>query len=136
MLHGIQYIYVLIIGILSGIIGGSVGTSGSNVIIPGLLLSGVTSNYKTAAGTTLLAILPPLSIGAVYTYWKSGNVQVDTAIIIVISYFIFATIAARYAVKYISNQMLLLIYAIYLLIISVYFFYKYFNYTQIEPFHH
>ena len=134
MLHGIQYVYVLIIGMLSGIIGGSIGTSGSNVIIPGLLLSGVTSNYKTAAGTTLLAILPPLSIGAVYTYWKSGNVQVDTAIILVISYFIFATIAANYTVKYISNKTLLLIYASYLLIICLYFFYKYFNYTDIEPF--
>ena len=130
MLHGIQYIYVLIIGILSGIIGGSLGTSGSNVIIPGLLLSGVTSNYKTAAGTTLLAILPPLSIGAVYTYWKSGNVQVDTAVILVISYFIFATIAANYAVKYISNKTLLLLYAIYLLVICVYFFYKFVKYDD------
>jgi uncharacterized membrane protein YfcA len=130
MLDGIQYVYVLIIGIISGIVGGSLGTSGSNVIIPGLLLSGVTENYKTAAGTTLLAILPPLSIGAVYTYWKSGNVQVDSAIIIVISYFIFATMAANYAVKYLSNKTLILFYAIYLLIICIYFFYKYFTYSS------
>jgi len=129
MLQGIQYLYVLIIGIVSGFVGGSLGTSGSNVIIPGLLLSKVATDYKTAAGTTLLAILPPLSIGAVYTYWKAGKVQVDSAIIIVISYFIFATMAAKYAVKYISNKYLILIYAIYLLIICIYFFYKFFTYS-------
>ena len=136
MLAGIQYIYVLIIGIVSGIVGGSLGTSGSNVIIPGLLLSGVATSYKTAAGTTLLAILPPLSLGAVYAYWKSGNVQMDSAIIIVIIYFIFATIAAKYSVKYVSNKSLILFYAIYLLLICAYFFYKFFTYSSTtENFH-
>ena len=130
MLEGIQYLYVLIIGIISGIVGGSLGTSGSNIMIPGLLLSGIAPNYKTAAGTTLLAILPPLSIGAVYTYWKSNNVQVDSAIIIVISYFIFATIAANYVVKFVSEKSLMLFYAIYLLVTSSYFFYKYFTTTS------
>ena len=130
MLTFIQYIYAIIIGILSGVVGGSIGTSGSNVIIPGLLLSGITADYKTAAGTTLLAILPPLSLGAVYTYWKSGNIQVDTAVVLVITYFFAATFAAIYAVKYISDKTLLLFYAIYLLSISIYFFYKYFNYKK------
>ena len=32
-----NYIITAILGIISGIIGGSVGTSGSNVIIPGLI---------------------------------------------------------------------------------------------------
>jgi len=129
MLAGIQYIYVLIIGIVSGIIGGSLGTSGSEIIIPGLLISGVASSYKMAAGTTLLAILPPLTAGAVYTYWKSGNVQVDTAVIIVISYFIFSTIAAIYVVKYVPDKYLIFCYAVYLLMTCAYLFYQFFTYS-------
>jgi uncharacterized membrane protein YfcA len=134
MLTFIQYIYATIIGILSGTVGGSIGTSGSNVIIPGLLMSGITNDYKVAAGTTLLTILPPLSIGAVYTYYKAGDLQIDTAVVLMITYTIAATIAAIYVVKYVSNKTLILSYAVYLLFISMYFFYKYFNYKK-ETFH-
>ena len=130
MLTLIQYVYAIIIGILSGVVGGSVGTSGSEVIIPGLLASGIASTYKMAAGTTLLTILAPLSIGAVYTYYKTGNVQIDAAVVIMITYFITATFAAMHVVKYVSNKTLMLVYAIYLFIISMYFFYKYFNYKK------
>ena len=110
MLTFIQYIYATIIGILSGTVGGSIGTSGSNVIIPGLLMSGITNDYKVAAGTTLLTILPPLSIGAVYTYYKAGDLQIDTAVVLMITYKIAATIAAIYVVKYVSNKTLILSY--------------------------
>jgi len=130
MLTFIQYIYAIIIGLVSGAVGGSVGTSGSEVIIPGLLVSGIVSTYKMAAGTTLLTILAPLSIGAVYTYYKTGNVQVDAAVVIIIAYVIASTFAAMYVVKYVSNKTLILAYAIYVLLLSVYFFYKYFNYKK------
>ena len=69
-----NYIITAILGIISGIIGGSVGTSGSNVIIPGLIMFKISPNYQTAVGTTLLTILPPLSIGAVYSYWKKKKI--------------------------------------------------------------
>jgi uncharacterized membrane protein YfcA len=130
MLTFIQYIYAIIIGLVSGTVGGSIGTSGSNIIIPGLLASGIASTYKMAAGTTLLTILAPLSIGAVYTYYKAGDIQFDSAIVIMITYTIAATFSAIYVVKYVSDKALLLAYAIYVLLLSVYFFYKYFNYKK------
>ena len=130
MLTFIQYIYAVIIGLVSGTVGGSIGTSGSNIIIPGLLVSGIATTYKKAAGTTLLTILAPLSIGAVYTYYKAGDVQFDSAIIIMITYTIAATFSAIYVVKYVSDKALLLAYAIYVLLLSFYFFYKYFNYKK------
>ena len=130
MLTFIQYIYAIIIGLVSGTVGGSIGTSGSNIIIPGLLASGIATTYKKAAGTTLLTILAPLSIGAVYTYYKAGDVQFDSAIIIMITYTIAATLSAIYVVKYVSDKTLILAYAIYVLLLSFYFFYKYFNYKK------
>jgi uncharacterized membrane protein YfcA len=130
MLTFIQYIYAIIIGLVSGTVGGSIGTSGSNIIIPGLLASGIATTYKMAAGTTLLTILAPLSIGAVYTYYKAGDIQFDSAIVIMITYTIAATFSAIYVVKYVSDKALLLAYAIYVLLLSFYFFYKYFNYKK------
>ena len=122
-----NYIITAILGIISGIIGGSVGTSGSNVIIPGLIMFKISPNYQTAVGTTLLTILPPLSIGAVYSYWKKNKIQVDISVILMITYAIAAFLGAYIALHYVSGKTLSLCYAIYLLMISVYFFYRYFT---------
>ena len=122
-----NYIITAILGIVSGIIGGSVGTSGSNVIIPGLIMFKISPNYQTAVGTTLLTILPPLSIGAVYSYWKKKKIQLDISIILMISYAIAAFLGAYIALNYVSGKTLSLLYAIYLLLISIYFFYRYFT---------
>ena len=122
-----NYIITAILGIISGIIGGSVGTSGSNVIIPGLIMFKISPNYQTAVGTTLLTILPPLSIGAVYSYWKKNKIQLDISVILMITYAIAAFLGAYIALHYVSGKTLSLCYAIYLLMISVYFFYRYFT---------
>jgi uncharacterized membrane protein YfcA len=122
-----NYIITAILGIISGIIGGSVGTSGSNVIIPGLIMFKISPNYQTAVGTTLLTILPPLSIGAVYSYWKKKKIQLDISIILMVTYAIAAFLGAYIALHYVSGKTLSLCYAIYLLMISVYFFYRYFT---------
>ena len=122
-----NYIITAILGIISGIIGGSVGTSGSNVIIPGLIMFKISPNYQTAVGTTLLTILPPLSIGAVYSYWKKKQIQLDISVILMITYAIAAFLGAYIALHYVSGKTLSLCYAIYLLMISVYFFYRYFT---------
>jgi uncharacterized membrane protein YfcA len=118
------------IGSLAGFIGGSLGTSGSSIMIPGLLAAGVVPNYKTAAGTTLLAILAPLSLGAVYVYWKAGNVQVVTALLLVISYFVAATISAKLTLKYFTDRQLLLGYAVYLAVVSGYTFYRWVTFDK------
>ena len=122
-----NYIITAILGIISGIIGGSVGTSGSNVIIPGLIMFKISPNYQTAVGTTLLTILPPLSIGAVYSYWKKNKIQLYISVILMITYAIAAFLGAYIALHYVSGKTLSLCYAIYLLMISVYFFYRYFT---------
>ena len=126
----LNFIYLSIIGIISGIIGGLTGTSGSIIIPPALLITNISPNYKTAIGTTLLAIVPPISIGAAYSYWKAGYVQVNYSIILFLCYFIAATFTAFYTVNYISEQKLYLFYSLFLAFISIYFFYKYFNFHK------
>ena len=54
---------ILIIGLISGVASGALGLTAAPSLVPLLVLFSVVNSYKTAIGTTLFAVLPPLSIG-------------------------------------------------------------------------
>lgn len=116
------------IGSIAGLFGGALGQSGAEVMLPGLLIFGITPNFKVAAGTVLLAIIPPISILAVIQYYKRGQVQILTSFILFICYFFLAFVGA-YITKDISNKNLEFITGIYFLLISVFFFWNSFTGT-------
>lgn len=64
----------ILLGSLAGLSGGALGQSGAEVMLPGLLVLGIIPDFKTAAGTVLLAIIPPISLLAVLQYYKRGQV--------------------------------------------------------------
>ena len=111
------------IGTLAGISGGALGQSGAEVMLPGLLILNLVPDFKTAAGTVLLAIIPPISLLAVLEYNKRGQVKVWTSVILFITYFFMAFIGA-YLTRQISNKMLEYITGFYFLIISIFFFWN------------
>ena len=117
----------IMIGCLAGIFGGSLGTSGLEFMLPMLLLLGVVSDYKTAAGTVLLTVLPPITLAAVSHYYKRGEVQVNTAVILFICYFMVSGYVAR-LVKDIPNKTLMGYANIYFFLISCLFYYMYLYY--------
>ena len=111
------------IGTLAGISGGALGQSGAEVMLPGLLILNLVPDFKTAAGTVLLAIIPPISLLAVLEYYKRGQVKVWTSVILFITYFFVAFVGA-YLTRNISNKMLEYITGFYFLIISIFFFWN------------
>jgi uncharacterized membrane protein YfcA len=119
-----KYLLATIIGSVVGFLGGLQGIAGAFYISALLLSFGVLNTQRLAAGTTLLAILPPISIGAVYSYWKSGDVDVGVAVVIAITYTIMAYFGAVYN-KNISPKYVLLSLAILLMFTSMYFFHKF-----------
>lgn len=119
-----KYILASIIGSVVGFLGGLQGIAGAFYISALLLSLGVLNTQRLAAGTTLLSILPPISLGAVYSYWKSGDVDVGVAIAIAITYSIMAYYGAKVNKK-ISQKNVLLSLAILLLLTSFYFFYSF-----------
>tara|TARA_B100001059_G_scaffold130253_1_gene130267 strand:- start:425 stop:823 length:399 start_codon:yes stop_codon:yes gene_type:complete len=120
----IKYLIAILIGSIIGFIGGFQGIAGGFYISTLLLLTGIASTQKMAAGTTLLSIVFPLSIGAVYEYWKSGDVDVGVGLIIAFFYMIFAYMGADVR-KHFSDNFVILSLALLLLLTSFYYFYKY-----------
>jgi uncharacterized membrane protein YfcA len=108
------------LGVISGLAGGALGQSGAEVMVPGLLVLGIVSNFKTAAGTVLLTILPPLSLMAIATYWKRNQVQVSTAVILMVTYF-FAAWAGAYLTGGLKNSTLEGISGVYFMLIGAFF---------------
>ena len=113
----------IFLGIIAGLFGGALGQSGAEVMLPGLLLLNIVPNFKTAAGTVLLAIIPPISLLAVLEYYKRGQVRVWTSVILFVTYFFMAFIGA-YITKNVSNKLLEYLTAFYFLIISLFFFWN------------
>ena len=119
----VKYILSIIIGMVIGFLGGFQGIAGGFYISLLLMASGISPNQRKAAGTTLLAILFPLSIGAVYEYWKSGDIDIPVAIIITLTYMIFAFFGAKTNEK-VDEYIPLLSLSFLMFLTSIYFGYK------------
>ena len=122
----IKYFYLLIIGSLAGLIAGGLGTSTAYALVLGLVFSGVSKDYKHAAALTLFTILPPISLGAVYTYYKEKMIDIPAGLFLMVVCFITALLGAKLN-KYISNSHTEIALGIYLLIVSIYMFYRGFS---------
>jgi uncharacterized membrane protein YfcA len=121
-----EYVLVIIIGIIAGLIAGSLGTTTATTIMMGLLFFKLVPNFGTAAGTTLFAILPPLSIFAVYEYYKKKQLNIPYALILMVVCTIFEWVGAKYN-HLLKDSTLKMILAFYLYIVGTYMLYQAFN---------
>ena len=80
----LRILLTIIVGTLSGLIGGSIGLGGSFLMLPFILLLGIIKDYKTSVGTILLAVLPPATLLAVIDYYKRDKVDTKIALILFI----------------------------------------------------
>lgn len=119
-----KYILAALIGSSVGFLGGFQGIAGGFYISMLLLASGMYDTQRKAAGTTLLAIVFPLSVGAVYEYWKSGDIDVPSGLIITLFYIIFSWLGAIYN-KEIDEVYVYGSLAVSVFLTSIYFFYKF-----------
>lgn len=122
----LKYMTVIAIGSIVGFLGGFQGIAGGFYITLLLLFTGVAKTHRMAAGTTLVAILFPISIGAVYEYWKSGDVDIYTALTITLFYTIFAWVGAKVNLQ-VDEKYSVLSLAILLVLTSGYFFKQYYD---------
>ena len=112
------------IGIIVGFIGGLQGIAGGFYISLLLLFFNITKTQRKTAGTTLLAIVFPISIGALYQYWKTNDIDIPVGLIITFFYIIFATIGGEINKK-IPDKYIYLSLSVLLFLTSFYFLHKF-----------
>jgi len=115
-------ILTVILGLLSGGIGGAFGVGGSFIMLPGLFLLGIIPDYKTAVGTVLLSLLPPISLFAVMEYYKKKRVDTYISIVLCVTYVFGAYFGSLINQEY-SVQFLQYCTALIFFMLSALFFY-------------
>jgi uncharacterized membrane protein YfcA len=72
-------IIVLLLGLGVGIFAGLLGVGGGIVLIPALVYL-LEMSQHLAQGTSMLLLLPPLGLGALFFYWRKGQVDLRAGI--------------------------------------------------------
>lgn len=114
----------ILIGLISGIIGGFLGLGGAFIILLLLNMFKIVPNQQTAVGTTLFVFVFPLAIFAVIQYIKRNQVNYGVALPIIIFYVIGAGIGSGLNPNFTDKQLKLfsVIFLFILLCISLYIY--------------
>lgn len=92
-------IYILLgVGLLAGFLSGMVGIGGGIVIVP-VLVYFLHYTQQLAQGTTLFMFMFPIGILGVMQYYKSGNVDWRTAMIIALPFVLGSFLGSITALK-------------------------------------
>ncbi len=117
-----DYLIVLVLGLLAGILGGFIGVGGGVLIVPALVLLMGTDQH-TAVGTSLGALLPPVGFLGAWQYYKHGHMNIMYAGLLGVGLLFGAWFGATYAVK-VSGPTLRRAFAIFLFFTSIQMFWK------------
>lgn len=89
---------LLCIGLLAGIASGFVGIGGGMIIVPALVF-GLGLNQHMAQGTSLAMMIPPIGILAVMSYYKAGQIQLEYAGILALTFVLGAWVGSKWALR-------------------------------------
>lgn len=109
-------LFLIGVGLLAGFLSGVLGIGGGVVMVPLLLLIGFTQHQ--AQGTSLAAMLPPVTLLAVLQYSKAGHVDWKLALVISATFIIGGLFGSKLAVA-IDEKMLKRIFGVLMLFIAV-----------------
>lgn len=117
-----EIIGFIILGLVSGALGGLLGIGGAIIIIP-VLVYFFGFDQKTAQGTTLLLMLPPIGLLAALEYYKAGHANIKAGIFIALFFIIGSWISSKFALK-LNSDIIRKIFAGSLMLISIRMFFK------------
>ena len=106
---------LMLIGLLAGMLSGLIGIGGGIIMVPMLLIMGF--SQQQAQGTSLAALLPPVTLFAVINYHKAGFIDWRYAIIISVVFVVGGYFGSKIAVN-IDQKTLKKIFGILLLIVG------------------
>ena len=120
---GAQTILLLIsIGLFAGALSGFVGVGGGIVIVPALIFFVGLSQHQ-ASGTSLALLMTPVGILAVYNYYKSGNVNINYALLIAAGFVLGAYLGSKLALR-VSADNVRKIFAVFMFLVAAKLFFS------------
>ncbi len=117
-----SWLALLGIGLIAGIASGMFGIGGGVIIVP-LLVGAMHFDQKRAVGTSLAALLPPVGIGGIITYYNAGHIQIPTALTVAVGLVFGALGGARIALG-LPSATVKRLYGVFLLVISLRFIFQ------------
>jgi uncharacterized membrane protein YfcA len=96
-LHASPYL-LLGVGLLAGVFSGMFGIGGGVVIVP-ILMALLRFDQKVAVGTSLGALMLPVSIGAVVRYYQAGQLDIIIAAAVAVGLVLGAFLGAKTALS-------------------------------------
>ena len=108
-------IVLLFIGLMAGILSGLIGIGGGIIMVPLLLLLGMTQHQSQ--GTSLAVLSVPVTALAVINYYKEGYVDLKYAAVIAVFFVIGGYIGSKFAVQ-IDEKILKKIFGVILLLVA------------------
>jgi len=104
---------LLCIGLLAGIASGFVGIGGGMIIVPALVF-GLGLNQHMAQGTSLAMMIPPIGILAVMSYYQAGQIQLEYAGILALTFVLGAWMGSKWALR-INPSVVRLVFGLFML---------------------
>lgn len=92
------FIYLLLIGLAAGFMGGLVGIGGGVIIVPALVII-LGMSQHSAQGTSLMMILFPVGILGVLNYYKQGYVDFKYAGLLAIGFFVGSYLGSKFSLS-------------------------------------
>lgn len=80
-----QWLLLLVFGVVVGILSGLLGIGGGVVLVPGLILLFGFSQAE-AQGTSLAVLIPPIGIFAALVYYQHGYVRLPVVSLIAVGF--------------------------------------------------
>lgn len=115
-------IWLIIIGLIAGLVSGSIGVGGGIIIVPMLIFILGFSQFE-AQGTSIAVMLPPIGFAAALAYSKEGFINWKFAIIISIAFVIGGFFGSKIALS-INPKVIQKIFSLLLLYVAFKMFFK------------
>jgi uncharacterized membrane protein YfcA len=100
----VNFLLILMLGVLAGIMVGLLGIGGGIVLVPAMVHL-LRMDQHLAQGTSLFILLPPIGLGALRQYWTAGNVDLRAGILCAAGMILGGYIGGKIAVP-MSTQLL------------------------------
>jgi uncharacterized protein len=112
-------VVLFLVGLAAGVLSGMFGIGGGVVIVPALVAL-LHFDQKVAVGTSLGALLLPVSIGAVKAYYDAGKLDLSVAAFVAIGLIFGAFVGAKIAIG-LPSATVKRLYGVFLLIVGLRF---------------